>query len=67
MNTEELHVPSSRLYGNGLLARAHLSPLSIELRTQETAIRNRWHGVQSGIPADVNTVLTHIQADRGWF
>ena len=67
MNTEELHTSGARLYGNGLLARAHLGTLAKELRTQESAIRNRWYGLQSSIPADTNIALTDVQSDRGWF
>lgn len=66
MNTEESHTSGTRLYGNGLLARVHLSTLSKGLRTQESAIRNRWYGLQSTIPAETNMALTDIQADRGW-
>lgn len=67
MNTEERHTSGTRLHGNGLLARIHLSTLSKKLCVQESAIRNRWCGLQSNIPAESNVALTDIQADRGWF
>ena len=67
MNIEESHTSSIRLYGNGLLARLHLSGLPKETRTKESSIRNRWNGLQSSIPAEANIVLTDVHADRGQF
>lgn len=65
VNTEELQRSGPRLYGNGLLARLHLSTLPAQPHTQESGIRHRWYGVRSSIPAETNTVLTAVQEDRG--